>query len=66
MRDTCAYTNGQGAWSQLGADLDGEAAHDQLGRSIAMSADGLTVAAGAITNDGTGSDARTRTRVPVV
>ena len=34
-------------WNQLGADIDGEAAGDCSGYSVAMSADGLTVAVGA-------------------
>ncbi len=45
-----------GVWTQQGADIDGEAAGDGLGRvSISMSADGLTVAIGARFNDGGGN-----------
>ena len=41
--------------SQQGADIDGEAAHDQSGRSVSLSSDGTTVAIGAPYNDGNGS-----------
>ena len=43
--------------SQVGADIDGEAAGDNSGRSVAMSGDGSRIAIGALFNDGTGSDA---------
>jgi VCBS repeat-containing protein len=42
---------------QLGVDIDGEAANDLSGRSVALSSDGLTVAIGAIENDGGGESA---------
>jgi hypothetical protein len=45
------------AWSQLGADIDGEAAGDYSGRSVALSSDGQTLAVGAPYNDGNGADA---------
>ena len=44
-------------WTQVGADIDGEAADDQSGKSISMSASGSRVAIGAIGNDGNGSNA---------
>ena len=44
-------------WAQLGVDIDGEAADDQSGRSVSLSADGQTVAIGARSNDDTASDA---------
>ena len=44
-------------WTQLGAGLDGGASHDHSGRSVAVSGDGLTLAVGAINNDGTGANA---------
>jgi Secretion system C-terminal sorting domain/FG-GAP repeat len=44
-------------WTQVGLDIDGEAAGDQSGTSVSMSADGLTLAIGAIGNDGNGSAA---------
>jgi hypothetical protein len=42
------------AWTQTGADIDGEAAEDQSGFSVAMSSDGNRIAIGAILNDGNG------------
>ena len=45
------------AWSQLGGDIDGEAAGDYSGWSVALSSDGQTLAVGARLNDGTGTDA---------
>ncbi|MBC8464584.1 MAG: FG-GAP repeat protein, partial [Bacteroidetes bacterium] len=47
---------GQG-WSQLGQDIDGEAANDESGYSVSLSSDGGTVAIGACYNDGNGSNA---------
>ena len=41
-------------WNQLGQDLDGEAADDQSGEVVALSADGLVVAIGAYRNDPNG------------
>jgi len=45
------------AWVQAGTDIDGEAAFDVSGWSVALSADGSRVAIGAIGDDGTGSNA---------
>ena len=45
------------AWSKVGADIDGEAAGDESGCSVSLSADGQTVAIGAWKNDGNGTDA---------
>merc|ERR1712070_1087454 len=42
-------------WNQVGDDIDGEAAGDLSGSSVAMSSDGLTIAIGADYNDGNGS-----------
>ena len=42
-------------WSQLGADIDGEAIGDDSGYSVSMSADGEMVAIGALYNDGNGA-----------
>ena len=44
-------------WIQLGQDIDGEAAGDQSGYSVSLSADGNRVAIGAPYNDGNGPDA---------
>ena len=44
-------------WTQVGADIDGEATGDNSGSSVAMSANGTRIAIGAPYNDGTGSNA---------
>eukprot|EP00978_Attheya_sp_CCMP212_P006081 scaffold13680_cov29-Attheya_sp.AAC.2 len=41
-------------WEQLGGDIVGEAAGDESGSSISLSADGMTVAIGARLNDDNG------------
>ena len=51
------YEYSSGSWSQLGSDIDGEAANDQSGKSVSLSSDGTKVAIGAIRNDGNGNDA---------
>ena len=51
------YEYSAGSWTQLGADIDGEAAFDDSGQSVSLSSDGTTVAIGARYNDGNGSDA---------
>jgi hypothetical protein len=43
------------SWTQLGSDIDGEAAGDQSGFSVSLSADGRRVAIGAHLNDDNGS-----------
>ena len=43
-------------WTQLGADIDGEAAGDMSGHSVSLSANGKIVAIGAPYNDGNGSN----------
>ena len=45
----------QADWSQLGVDIDGEAAGDFSGWSVAMNAVGDTVIIGARYNDGNGT-----------
>jgi hypothetical protein len=52
---TRIYTWNDAAWVQLGADIDGEAAGDQSGASVALSADGRTAIIGAAQNDGSGT-----------
>ena len=47
--------NASGVWTQLGNDLDGEAAGDQSGM-VSLSGDGSTVAIGAGPNDGNGTN----------
>lgn len=51
------YRYGLGGWMQVGADLDAEALGDELGWSVAISGDGSRIAAGAKSNDGTGTSA---------
>ncbi len=51
------YKNISGTWTQVGADIDGEAANDRSGWSVSLSSDGSTVAIGTPYNDGTGSNA---------
>jgi len=45
------------SWSQLGSDIDGEAANDESGISVSMNSDGDRVAIGAPYNDGTATSA---------
>jgi hypothetical protein len=44
------------AWTQLGADINGEAAYDYSGRSVSLNAAGDRVAIGADGNNGNGPD----------
>ena len=44
------------AWTQLGANIDGEAVGDYSGSSISLSSDGNRLAVGAFFNDGNGAD----------
>ena len=48
------YRNIAGTWTKLGADINGEAASDVSGSSVAISSDGTIVAIGAKWNDGGG------------
>jgi len=50
------YQYSWGSWSQLGGDIDGEAADDYSGYSVSLSSDGTIVAIGALLNDGNGSN----------
>ncbi|PWL30298.1 choice-of-anchor D domain-containing protein [uncultured Roseivirga sp.] len=45
------------SWLQTGDDIDGEAAGDYSGQSVALSSDGNRMAIGAMRNDGNGTDA---------
>ena len=49
------YQYASSTWSQLGSDIDGEAASDNSGCSVSLSSDGTIVAIGAYSNDGNGS-----------
>ncbi|PCJ11013.1 MAG: hypothetical protein COA98_08360, partial [Candidatus Neomarinimicrobiota bacterium] len=51
------YEYSSSSWSQLGSDIDGEAANDYSGWSVSMNSAGDRVAIGAYDNDGTASDA---------
>jgi Flp pilus assembly pilin Flp len=51
------YKNISGTWTQVGSDIDGEAAGDLSGMPVSLSSDGSTVAIGAYNNDGNGTDA---------
>jgi hypothetical protein len=51
------YSWNGSAWTQLGANIDGEAIADEAGYSISMNAAGDRVAIGARYNDGSGSNA---------
>jgi Flp pilus assembly pilin Flp len=50
------YENIGGDWTQIGQDIDGEAAEDGSGFNISISSNGNIVAIGAIYNDGNGPD----------
>ena len=52
--------NGSDQWVQVGADINGEAADDHSGWSVSLSSDGRTVAIGAYSNDGSGSNSHVR------
>lgn len=52
---TRVYERTGATWTQLGADIIGEAAGDRAGTSVAMNAAGTRVAVGAYHNDGGGN-----------
>ena len=54
--DTRVFEYDGAAWTQLGGDIDGEAAGDESGTSVALSADGGRLVVGAPFNDGTGAN----------
>ena len=54
------YNFNGGTWTQVGSDIDGEAASDRSGQSVSLSEDGTTVAIGAPLNDGNDSGSRSR------
>jgi hypothetical protein len=49
------YRNNNGVWTQIGVDIDGEAAEDQSGYSVSLSSDGSIVAIGALRNNQNGA-----------
>jgi len=50
------YKNNNGTWTQVGQDIDGEAAGDKSGYSVSLNSDGSIVAIGAHLNNGNGSN----------
>ena len=50
------YEYSDSSWSQLGSDIDGEAAGDKFGSSVAMSENGNRIIVGSQLNDGGGSN----------
>ncbi|NNE25697.1 MAG: T9SS type A sorting domain-containing protein [Saprospiraceae bacterium] len=50
-----AYKWDGSTWAQMGLDIDGEAADDQSGYSVAMNASGCRIIIGAPDNDGNGT-----------
>ena len=50
------YQHDGSSWQQLGTDIEGEAAGDEYGWSVSLSADGNTIAIGAIGNDANGAE----------
>ncbi len=51
------FENNSGTWTQIGNDIDAEAAYDFFGNAVSLSADGSIVAIGATNNDGFAADA---------
>ena len=51
------YEYSNSSWTQLGSDIDGEAANDWSGTSVSMNSAGDRVAIGALLNDGTANTA---------
>lgn len=51
------YNFSMGMWSQVGSDIDGDAADDRFGGSVSLSDGGTRVACGAPSNDDNGLDA---------
>ncbi len=54
------FKNQSGVWTQLGKDIDGEAAGDQSGRSVSLSSNGSIVAIGAPSNVESGTQGHVR------
>jgi len=54
LMDEGEYGDDNSRWERLGEDIEGEAAGDQSGVHVALSADGLTLAIGANGNDENG------------
>ena len=52
------FSESGGTWTQVGADINGEAAGDESGKSVSISSDGTRVVIGAPDNDGTAGHVR--------
>jgi hypothetical protein len=63
VTDQNSVNFGPVGWTRLGGDIDGEAAGDESGFSVSLSADGTVVAIGANRNDGTSGTNRGHVRV---
>ena len=50
------FRNVDDTWTQVGQDIDGEAANDYSGAPVALSSDGSVVAIGVVWNDGNAED----------
>ena len=50
------YKYANNAWTQMGADIDGEASGDYFGNAAELSSDGTVLAVGSYNNDGNGSN----------
>lgn len=50
------YRNNSNTWQQIGSNINGEAASDASGSSVAIASDASKVVIGAPSNDGNGSD----------
>lgn len=57
------FENNNGAWTQVGDDIDGEAEGDQSGQGLSLSGDGIRVAIGARGNNGINGAFSGHTRV---
>ena len=51
------YQNNLGTWTQIGDDIDGEAANEQSGQGVSLSDDGSVLAVGAYSSDTNGINA---------
>lgn len=50
------YVNNNGAWEQIGSDIDGETSSEDFGKSVSLSSDGSIVAIGAPNKDVNGTN----------
>lgn len=57
------FENVNGTWTQIGQDIDGEAATNLSGRGLSLSSDGSIVAIGANLNNGTNGESSGHVRV---